>query len=83
MKKPIKPLVSIVLQIDYSTNLTVFARAGSGTSLRSSQAATFDTLRARLTNSQTQLMNQHAPFDDRTFILDIPQSSIFETKYRI
>src|SRR5882762_10367756 len=40
---------------------------GSGTSLRSSQATTFDSLRARLTNSQTQLINQRAPFDDRTY----------------
>ena len=41
---------------------------GSGTSLRSSQAATFDILRERLTNSQTQLINQNAPFDDRMYI---------------
>lgn len=41
---------------------------GSGTSLRSSQAATFDILRERLTSSQTQLINQIAPFDDRMCI---------------
>lgn len=41
--------------------------AESGTSLRSSQAATFDILRERLANSQTQLMHQNAPFDDRMY----------------
>ncbi|KAG6331117.1 hypothetical protein ID866_7971 [Astraeus odoratus] len=38
----------------------------SDTSVRSSQAATFDTLRARLTSSQSQIMDQQLP----TFLYD-------------
>ena len=65
MRKPIKLPVRGIHKTNWFKDSTI--SVGSVTSLRLSQAATFDTLRARLTNSQTQLMNQRAPFDVRTY----------------
>ena len=53
----------------YNSQIMWFKQStGSGTSLRLSQAITFDMLHEWLTNSQTQLMNQVPPFDDHMSI---------------
>ncbi|KAF7977750.1 hypothetical protein HWV62_2838 [Athelia sp. TMB] len=48
-------------------------------SSRNSQAATFEILRARLTNSQTQILNQSVPFGEAEFTPSVPDTSVENT----